>query len=110
MDRPEAGFYRINVRDLPGVEKRASAQAIEGAEHWFNPGWEIDELDHYKGEWAMVPAYEGWPKGWPVWIATGDLTRVPPDAIHPRALGRERAKAILRDTLTEESPDITRLA
>lgn len=67
-------FYTVKFRREAEWIVKPNAEQIEGKTFLFEPGWIIDEIDHYNGEIAMIPLDDHYPESAPVWIASGDLT------------------------------------
>jgi len=66
----------VKIRRGEGWDVKPITEQIEGTETVFNAAWLITEEEgfiKYVGEWAMMPERDGWPKGAPTWIASGDL-------------------------------------
>ena len=68
--------YRVKIRrELNDV--KPEAEQIDGNVYKFYIGWEIDDIEHYIGEMAMIPTRDcGYPEDAPIWIASGDLEEV----------------------------------
>jgi len=75
--------FTVNFRTGIG-EIKPEAKELEGITYIFREGWVIDSEDikkfgvpeFYLGEIAMVPNDFEYPADAPVWIASGDLTKV----------------------------------
>jgi hypothetical protein len=73
------GIYRVTIRrDKVRGAVRPEAEALDGREFEFRPGWQIrDERPEYSGELAMIPDWRStthpYPEHGPPWIASGDL-------------------------------------
>ncbi len=64
--------YKVNLRRSDKFIVKKNSEQIDGKTFFFRDGWEI-EKGLYKGELAMIPADDKWPKDAPNWIASGDL-------------------------------------
>lgn len=64
---------RVKIRRIWPEVVRPHAEAIDGRVFEFVYGYHMDDEDRYPGEIAWYPEDVAYPKGAPVWIASGDL-------------------------------------
>ncbi len=62
-------------RDFNGLAIKPECEQLDGKIYNFYEGWQIDS-GCYKGEYAMVASDDTYPRGSPLWIASGDLVDV----------------------------------